>query len=314
MIRSAARPATKASAMSAMFECSSGPQLVGQRVGADVELLVEGVDLALAVNSLAEPLALGAAPPDPPVAPIPSLLPAGRLHQTRAALGTDVQLPGWLRLVATGLVHALPIEPGSGALNPHFCERSSTKPNYRVSNCATRTDPVALRPRYHGSMLGNIGPLEIIVVLIIALIVFGPKRLPELGSSLGRGIREFNSSVTGDKSDDDEDDLKAIGASKPATLPPSSRPSPRSCTTNAAEADRDAPPRQGGLPRGSSHPRRAPRRAPLPHRRLLRRPRRRPGALLLAEPPAARNRRRAAAGATTRSCSPSASPSPSRRR
>ena len=42
-----------------------------------------------------------------------------------------------------------------------------------------------------GSMLGNIGPLEIIVVLIIALIVFGPKRLPELGSSLGRGIREF---------------------------------------------------------------------------------------------------------------------------
>jgi sec-independent protein translocase protein TatA len=51
-------------------------------------------------------------------------------------------------------------------------------------------------------MLGNIGPLEIIVVLIIALVVFGPKRLPELGRSLGRGIREFRGSVTGD--DDDE--------------------------------------------------------------------------------------------------------------
>ena len=43
-----------------------------------------------------------------------------------------------------------------------------------------------------------------IVVLIIALIVFGPKRLPELGRSLGRGIREFRGSVSGEK-DDDED-------------------------------------------------------------------------------------------------------------
>jgi sec-independent protein translocase protein TatA len=68
-------------------------------------------------------------------------------------------------------------------------------------------------------MLGNIGPLEIIIVLIIALIVFGPKRLPELGSSLGRGIREFRSTVTGDKSGDDDDDFKAIGASQPAAPP-----------------------------------------------------------------------------------------------
>ncbi len=70
-------------------------------------------------------------------------------------------------------------------------------------------------------MLGNIGTLEIAIVLIIALIVFGPKRLPELGSALGRGIREFEGIVTGDESDDDEDDLKAIGASKPRRLPPS---------------------------------------------------------------------------------------------
>jgi sec-independent protein translocase protein TatA len=53
-------------------------------------------------------------------------------------------------------------------------------------------------------MLGNIGPLEIIVVLIIALVVFGPKRLPELGRSLGKGIREFRGSVTGDHDDEDE--------------------------------------------------------------------------------------------------------------
>jgi sec-independent protein translocase protein TatA len=50
----------------------------------------------------------------------------------------------------------------------------------------------------------NIGPLELVVVLIIALIVFGPKRLPELGRSLGKGIREFRGSVSGDKHDDDE--------------------------------------------------------------------------------------------------------------
>jgi sec-independent protein translocase protein TatA len=65
-------------------------------------------------------------------------------------------------------------------------------------------------------MLGNIGPLEIIVVLIIALIVFGPKRLPELGSSLGRGIREFRNTVTGEKSDEeDEPEVKAIRATTP---------------------------------------------------------------------------------------------------
>jgi sec-independent protein translocase protein TatA len=44
----------------------------------------------------------------------------------------------------------------------------------------------------------NVGPLELAIVLIIALVVFGPKRLPELGRSLGRGIREFRGSVSGE--------------------------------------------------------------------------------------------------------------------
>lgn len=46
----------------------------------------------------------------------------------------------------------------------------------------------------------QIGPLEVIVLLIIVLIIFGPKRLPEMGKSLGRGIREFKSSLTKDES------------------------------------------------------------------------------------------------------------------
>jgi sec-independent protein translocase protein TatA len=49
----------------------------------------------------------------------------------------------------------------------------------------------------------NVGPLEIIIVLAIVLIIFGPKRLPDLGRSLGSGMRNFKESVTG--KDDDED-------------------------------------------------------------------------------------------------------------
>ncbi len=51
----------------------------------------------------------------------------------------------------------------------------------------------------------NVGPLELAIVLIIALVVFGPKRLPELGKSVGRGIREFKSSISGDHDDDDDE-------------------------------------------------------------------------------------------------------------
>ena len=49
----------------------------------------------------------------------------------------------------------------------------------------------------------NIGPMEIAIVLIIALVVFGPKRLPELGKSLGKGIQEFKGSIGGDRSEPD---------------------------------------------------------------------------------------------------------------
>ena len=85
-------------------------------------------------------------------------------------------------------------------------------------------------------MLGNIGPLEIIVVLIIALIVFGPKRLPELGNSLGKGIREFKDSVTGENKDDDvDDDVKAISASQATTTPVEQQPT--TARSKQAEAE-----------------------------------------------------------------------------
>lgn len=52
-------------------------------------------------------------------------------------------------------------------------------------------------------MIGGIGPLEIAIVLVIALLVLGPKRLPDAGRSLGRGLREFKDSIGGSGRDDD---------------------------------------------------------------------------------------------------------------
>ena len=53
-------------------------------------------------------------------------------------------------------------------------------------------------------MPGWIGFPELIVLLLVLLLIFGPKRLPEMGRSLGRGMREFKDSVTKHTSDDDE--------------------------------------------------------------------------------------------------------------
>ncbi|MEA2177879.1 MAG: sec-independent protein translocase protein TatA [Solirubrobacteraceae bacterium] len=51
----------------------------------------------------------------------------------------------------------------------------------------------------------NIGPMELVVILAIALIVLGPKKLPEVGRSVGKGMREFKESLAGEnKRDDDE--------------------------------------------------------------------------------------------------------------
>ena len=66
----------------------------------------------------------------------------------------------------------------------------------------------------------NIGPLELAIVLVIALVIFGPKRLPDLGKSLGSGMREFKDSLTGKDDDDEEEQAKLeASASKPQPDP-----------------------------------------------------------------------------------------------
>ena len=60
------------------------------------------------------------------------------------------------------------------------------------------------------------GPLEIGIVLLIALVVFGPKRLPDLGRSLGSGMREFKDSITGNSKDEDDEPSKLAAAPKAA--------------------------------------------------------------------------------------------------
>ena len=56
----------------------------------------------------------------------------------------------------------------------------------------------------------NVGPTELIIVLAIVLVIFGPKRLPGLGRSLGSGMREFKESITGGRRHDDDDEKPAI--------------------------------------------------------------------------------------------------------
>jgi sec-independent protein translocase protein TatA len=89
----------------------------------------------------------------------------------------------------------------------------------------------------------NIGPLEIVIVLIIVLVIFGPKRLPDLGRSLGRGMREFKDSVTGKDSDERKAELGASseepsGGSQ-ATAPPKAAEQPEAAgqAQSAAEPE-----------------------------------------------------------------------------
>src|SRR3954451_18797167 len=73
----------------------------------------------------------------------------------------------------------------------------------------------------------SIGPLELAILLLIVLIIFGPKRLPGLGRQLGSGSREFKDSITGKDKDDDPDEAET----------PAQRPTPAELDPTAAEPE-----------------------------------------------------------------------------
>jgi len=83
--------------------------------------------------------------------------------------------------------------------------------------------------------MGPIGPLELGIVLVIVLIIFGPKRLPGLGKQLGSGMREFKEGITGKSDDDDEDDgqprpqiVAAEGSQEASAGQPAAKQDPQS--------------------------------------------------------------------------------------
>jgi sec-independent protein translocase protein TatA len=92
--------------------------------------------------------------------------------------------------------------------------------------------------------MAGIGVPELLIVLAILLLIFGPKRLPGLGRQLGGGMREFKDSITGKGSDeDDEDDDEKSARVAPSALPPAASPTPESVTQPVSERDPAAPPR-----------------------------------------------------------------------
>jgi sec-independent protein translocase protein TatA len=82
-------------------------------------------------------------------------------------------------------------------------------------------------------MPGSIGWQGAVVIVLVLLLVFGPKRLPEMGRSLGRGMREFKDSVTGNDQEDSEPEKIEL------TAPASSTPvPPDASSTSRPESER----------------------------------------------------------------------------
>jgi sec-independent protein translocase protein TatA len=80
-------------------------------------------------------------------------------------------------------------------------------------------------------VFSQFGPLEIVLVIVVLLVIFGPKRLPSLGRQLGTGMREFKDSITGDKRDEreaqDRPELTPAQAAAPASGTSAAPPEPQ---------------------------------------------------------------------------------------
>ena len=78
------------------------------------------------------------------------------------------------------------------------------------------------RPGYKEVVMPRIGPLELSIILLIVLLIFGAGRLPQIGSALGGSLRAFKKSVTGQ--DDDIEDEESSGKKVKATVKDADKP------------------------------------------------------------------------------------------
>jgi sec-independent protein translocase protein TatA len=100
-----------------------------------------------------------------------------------------------------------------------------------VDSVATTPLPGPREVCYPGAMPFNLGLPEVLIVLVLALLFLGPKRLPEAGRSLGRGIREFKDGISGN----DEDSREARSTTSSLNPPPAYTPPPPPAYTPPAE-------------------------------------------------------------------------------
>jgi sec-independent protein translocase protein TatA len=89
-------------------------------------------------------------------------------------------------------------------------------------------------------------PVDLIVVLIIVLLILGPKRLPGIGKGLGQGMREFKEGITGESKDEEKPSL-----TESRTMPPPSAPPPSS--TSSTPTPSESAPSTGSGSAGSEH-------------------------------------------------------------
>lgn len=90
--------------------------------------------------------------------------------------------------------------------------------------------------------IGPFGVWEILIILVVVLLIFGPRRLPEMAKGLGQSVRAFRKELRDMKSDLDVDDTRASAAS----TRPAQAAAPAASDGAAASAQADAPTKEGG--------------------------------------------------------------------
>src|SRR3954468_9584504 len=116
---------------------------------------------------------------------------------------TRNELPRWMSTDAGWIIDG---SKGSITIRPLSISSRIVASERTEEGCKSAATAVsALYDEY----MPNIGPLELIIVLVIVLVIFGPKRLPGLGRSLGSGMREFKDSVTGKDKEKEQEQLEA---------------------------------------------------------------------------------------------------------